>query len=242
MIEQVAKNTPKRMKAESSYNPIALGDILETEMGDMTRAAFARKLGITRPSLDKYLSAVRGGIAPSCEALCLMADNLGCSVDYLLGRTAARVPEKAIAMDELQLSETAVAVVHGEAPHQKSVLRSLPELPADDLDHTLETLSTRQSAIHETIAALLENPDFEFAMITLERARDFAVTDGESWKIKKRIDDILRGGVSISTNGEFVISGEKAERLLRDTIRSHLDAAVEAVINKNAAPAEEPKR
>ena len=94
MINQVEKNTPKRMKAESSYNPIALGEILETEMGDMTRAAFARKLGITRPSLDKYLSAVKGGIAPSCEALCLMADNLGCSVDYLLGLTDEIKPYK----------------------------------------------------------------------------------------------------------------------------------------------------
>ena len=185
---------------------------------------------------------MNGKSTPNAEMLLAMAEEFGCSVDYLLGRTAARVPEKAIAMDELQLSETAVAVVHGEAPHQKSVLRSLPELPADDLAHTLETLSTRQPAIHETIAALLEDPDFESAMITLERARDFAVTDGESWKIKKRIDDILRGGVSISTNGEFVISGEKTARLLRDTIRRHLDAAVETVINKSTAPAEEPKR
>ena len=80
------------MKQKSAYNPMAFGKILETEMGDMTRASFARKLGITRPSLDKYLAAVKGGTAPSCEALCLMADNLGCSVDYLLGRTEARVP------------------------------------------------------------------------------------------------------------------------------------------------------
>lgn len=96
------------MKEKSAYNPMALGDILEKEMGDMTRAAFARKLGITRPSLDKYLSAVKGGTAPSCEALCLMADNLGCSVDYLLGRTEARVPEKAVAVDELGLTEGVV--------------------------------------------------------------------------------------------------------------------------------------
>ena len=206
---------------------------------NLTQETLGNSIHFSRQTIGHCMN---GKSTPNAEMLLAMAEEFGCSVDYLLGRTAARVPEKAIAMDELQLSETAVAVVHGKAPHQESVLRSLPELPADDLDHTLETLSTRQSAIHETIATLLENPDFEFAMITLERARDFAVTDGESWKIKKRIDDILRGGVSISTNGEFVISGEKAERLLRDTIRSHLDAAVEAVINKNAAPAEKPKR
>ncbi|MGN8890785.1 hypothetical protein [Dysosmobacter sp. HCP28S3_G4] len=56
------------------------------------------------------------------------------------------------------------------------------------------------------------------------------------------IDDILRGGVDINNEGKFVISGEKAARLLRDTIRLHLDAAVETIINKNAAPTEEPKR
>ena len=96
------------MKAKSNYNPRALGDILDKEMGDMTRAAFARKLGIQRSTLDKYLAAGKGGTAPSCEALCLMADNLGCSVDYLLGRTEARVPEKAIAADELGLTEPVV--------------------------------------------------------------------------------------------------------------------------------------
>lgn len=109
MTEKVDEKTPKRKKAESSYNPMILGDILEREMGDMTRSAFSKKLGITRTSLNKYLSAVKGGVAPSCEALCLMADNLGCSVDYLLGRTEARVPEKAVAVDELGLSEKAVA-------------------------------------------------------------------------------------------------------------------------------------
>ena len=96
------------MKAKSNYNPRALGDILDKEMGDMTRAAFARKLGIQRSTLDKYLAAGKGGTAPSCEALCLMADNLGCSVDYLLGRPEARVPEKAIAADELGLTEPVV--------------------------------------------------------------------------------------------------------------------------------------
>lgn len=206
---------------------------------DMTQDKLSKIVPFSRQTIGHCMN---GRSTPDATMLLGLSEYFDCSVDYLLGRTAARVSEKAVAMDELQLSETAVAVVHGEAPHQKSVLRSLPELPADDLDQTLETLSARQPAIHDTIAALLENPDFEFAMITLERARDFAVTDGESWKIKKRIDDILRGGVSISTNGEFVISGEKAERLLRDTIRRHLDAAVEAVINKNAAPAEEPKR
>jgi len=107
------------MKEKSAYNPIALGDILEKEMGGMSRAAFARKLGITRPSLDKYLAAVKGGTAPSCEALCLMADNLGCSVDYLLGRTEARVPEKAIAADELGLTETIINILK----HQKEADR-----------------------------------------------------------------------------------------------------------------------
>lgn len=183
-----------------------------------------------------------GRSEPDATMLLALSQEFKCSVDYLLGTTDARTPGKALAVDKLHLSETAVSVIHGEAPHQKTKLRSLSGLPADDLDQTLETLSARQPAIHDTIAALLENPDFEFAMITLERARDFAVTDGKSWKIKKRIDDILRGGVSISTNGEFVISGEKAERLLRDTIRRHLDAAVETVINKSTAPAEEPKR
>lgn len=108
MIEQKKRKTPKRMKEESSYDPRRLGFVLEKEMGDMTRADFARKLGITRPTLDKYLSAVKGGVAPSCEALCLMADNLGCSVDYLLGRTRARNPEKAPAVDQLCFSEKVI--------------------------------------------------------------------------------------------------------------------------------------
>lgn len=109
MINEVSKKTPKRKKKESSYNPRVLGDILEKEMGDMTRSAFARRLGITRTSLDKYLSAVKGGVAPSCEALCIMADNLGCSVDYLLGRTGARVPKEAVAVDQLGLTEKVVS-------------------------------------------------------------------------------------------------------------------------------------
>lgn len=120
------------MKKKSSYNPIALGDILDQEMGDMSRAAFARKLGITRPSLDKYLAAVKGGTAPSCEALCLMADNLDCSVDYLLGRSEARVPEKAIAVEELGLTEPVInALMHqktaaGFAYHLFAALLTLP--------------------------------------------------------------------------------------------------------------------
>ena len=205
----------------------------------MTQDKLSKIVPFSRQTIGHCMN---GRSTPDATMLLGLSEYFDCSVDYLLGRTAARAPEKAIAMDELQLSETAVAVVHGDAPHQKAKMLSLPELPADDLDHTLETLSARQTAIHETIAALLENPDFELAMITLERARDFAVTDGESWKIKKQIDDILRGGVDINTDGKFVISGEKAARLLRDTIRLHLDAAVETIINKNAAPTEEPKR
>lgn len=105
MIKKGKSSTPKRRKEESSYDPLHLGCVLEREMGDMTRADFARMLGITRPTLDKYLSAVKGGVAPSCEALCLMADNLGCSVDYLVGRSEIRNPEKAIALDELLITD-----------------------------------------------------------------------------------------------------------------------------------------
>lgn len=105
MIKKKKRSSPKRRKEESSYDPRQLGCVLEREMGDMTRADFARMLGVTRPTLDKYLSAVKGGVAPSCEALCLMADNLGCSVDYLVGRSEIRNPEKAVALDELLITD-----------------------------------------------------------------------------------------------------------------------------------------
>ena len=61
-----------------------------------------------------------------------MADNLGCSVDYLLGRTAARVPEKAVAVDELGLTEKVVSSLMeqkqaaGYAYHLFAVILTMP--------------------------------------------------------------------------------------------------------------------
>ena len=237
MINQVEKNAPKRMKAESSYNPIALGEILETEMGDMTRAAFARKLGITRPSLDKYLSAVKGGIAPSCEALCLMADNLGCSVDYLLGRTAARVPEKAVAVDELGLTEKVVSSLMeqkqtaGYAYHLFAVLLTMPWF--------WDVMQAAQSLVKLKAEADMGTEDSPFP-------RGFDIKHIDGHRVACYSGDSVRRSLVHYISENFAAGLDSLTDGLVDINESDNTCTVDYdkyLYNaKNAAPTEEPKR
>lgn len=53
----------------------------------MSQLEFAKLTGIPQPTIWCYLSGSR---TPSIGNLCRLADRLGVSVDYLLGRTSSR--------------------------------------------------------------------------------------------------------------------------------------------------------
>ena len=60
MTEKVDEKTPKRKKAESSYNPMILGDILEREMGDMAFEDLPKAMSWMMDKLNKLDSKIDG--------------------------------------------------------------------------------------------------------------------------------------------------------------------------------------
>jgi len=223
------------MKAKSNYNPRVLGDILDKEMGDMTRAAFARKLGIQRSTLDKYLAAGKGGTAPSCEALCLMADNLGCSVDYLLGRTEARVPEKAAAADELGLTEHVI----NELVHRKDTVGTAYHLFAVLLTHPWfwDIMQAAQKLIYLKAEADLSVEEgtypmgFDIKHIDGHRVICYS-GDSVRKSLTHHIAENFAAGLDSLTDCLFDIKEDGTPTLDYDKY----------LYKKNTAPAEEPKR
>lgn len=56
----------------------------------MTQVEFAKRINIEKSTLNNYL---KGRREPELDLICRMCDELGVSVDYLLGRSAIPSPE-----------------------------------------------------------------------------------------------------------------------------------------------------
>ena len=90
-----------------------LSDLLEKSSVEfvMTAKELAKKTKIAESTISGYKNDKEGKQNPTAKQLCSMADNLGVSVDYLLGRTKDKGnnPDKNYATKELGLSSEAQA-------------------------------------------------------------------------------------------------------------------------------------
>lgn len=200
----------------------------------LTQEELGESIHFSRQTIGHCMN---GKSTPNAEMLFAIAEEFGCSVDYLLGRTTARVPEKAIAMDELQLSETAVAVVHGESPHLRGVLQSLAEQRPDEAEESLRRLSDSQPVIHETIAALLEKPEFERAMRQIHVACEFESLSYQAKLVKNMVDGLLQGDESVSMlpDGRYSVSKKELVHAKKASALNELSKAIESVIESQKA-------
>lgn len=227
----------------SKFDQVVFQDRVKLLMGKRgyTQQGLADKIGCKRQTLNHWLT---GSSKPAADMLSSLAEALDCSADYLLNHTTSQTPECALAMDELDLSELAVSVIHGESPHKRAFLCGCAELHSDELEKTLANLSTRQPGIHKTIATLIEHKNFEEAMLLLQRACEFETTAGQSRMLKSLVDGILAGddSVTLLPDGKYAVSKREAARAMKATVIDYLSKAVSAIIEQNAAPAEEPRR
>lgn len=227
----------------SAYDGDIFGQRVERrmEMYSKRQEDLARAAHCSRQVIGHYIN---GRNEPKASTLVALSDELHCSVDYLVGKTSAPNPQKELAMDRLGLSRTAVAVINGESPHQKALLRSLGGLPEEELEKNLSTLSHRQPSIQKTTASVLEHPAFERAMLTLQRACEFESQAYQAKLIKTMVDGLLMGDDSVTRlpDGMYAVSRSDAAASLKAQVMRHLESVVDALIEQNTAPAEEPKR
>lgn len=118
-VQAMQNKTGKQAKKKpDNYNdpfPKTLRDLLGMEDGSKTRdgaqTRLAKHLGIKPQNISFY---AWGNNKPSVDVLCKMADYLGVSTDYLLGRTMVRSPDPDIrsAVEYTGLSEEAINILH----------------------------------------------------------------------------------------------------------------------------------
>ena len=185
---------------------------------------------------------MRGRSEPRASTLVALSEELQCSVDYLVGKTSAPNPQKELAMDKLGLSDVAVAVINGESPHKRMFFQSNKELPLDDLNQCVAVLDEKREDIHRSVAVLLAHPEFEEAMLALETAQSFMTESKQAKLIQRRASEVLRSNVDFENYGRYLVDKEDAARLLKLRVMSHLEKAIDSLLNQNTASAEKPKR
>ena len=187
---------------------------------------------------------INGWSEPTATTLIALSDELHCTVDYLVGKTSAPDPQKELAMDRLGLSDIAVAVINGESPHKRRWIQTLDGLSGDELKKNLDSLTDRQANIHKITAAVLEHPDFESAMRTLQRACEFETVTYQAQQIKTLVDGLLLDDDSgkLLPDGMYAVPRNNVVEGMKATVMRRLEKMVDDLIKQNTAPANEPKR
>lgn len=186
---------------------------------------------------------INGRSEPTASTLIALSDELHCTVDYLVGKTSAPDPQKELAMDRLGLSATAVAVVNGESPHKRHLIQTIGGLTSDELKENLDSLTDRQADIHKTTAAVLEHPDFEAAMLILQRACEFETETYQAQQIKTLVDGILLGddSVKLLPDGMYAVPRNNAVEGMKAAVMRRLENMVDDLVKKHTTPANRSK-
>lgn len=101
-----------------------------TLRGGMSQAAFAQKVGISRPTVGFYENGDR---LPDAEAILKICNACGVSSDYLLGLTDDPAPaSERSAVDELGLSPEAVSALIRYRDNRKLINAAILLLTEED--------------------------------------------------------------------------------------------------------------
>lgn len=189
------------------------------EQTHKTQASLAAAAHCSRPSIGHYIN---GDSIPSADILMVLSEELGCSVDYLVGRTNAKTPDRAPAVDELGLTETVVEELlrrkdtAGKAYHLAATLLTVPWFW--DVMHAAQLLIDLKQTVETESGEDVFPGGFDIKHI-----------DG------KRV--VCYSGDAVRRSLIHYMAENFAEGL--DTLT---DALTDTAQNKNTAPANEPKR